>query len=354
MFRVVALGVALALSIPARARAEEAAPADPAVEVTPGRRALAITAALVPGVIVHGAGSWVAGERTTARRLASAQLAGLALAVAGGLPVGLSGGAAQTMPGLALILPGGGLLVTTWLADIYAAAGGERLGGRPAPPARLEAALGYTFVRDADLPIAHLAAGEATVRVGRAAAQLAAWAGDGAWRARLAAGARLYGPRPDAPAADATAIDVEAGFAHEDRDVSSYAVRSGELIARGRYDLVRLAAPLAGSFATLGLGLGVEQVRYATGAADTGGLVAGRFGWGVYLGAGAGEVELYYEHRRDTLAGGLTPRLPFNGFFGHVGAAASGWRGAWGLAAGLEIGSAYVATLALRWRTVAP
>src|SRR5688572_23849258 len=49
--------------------------------LSPGRRALAITAAIIPGIVVRGAGSWVAGENRTAKRLF--YVMGGALAAAG-------------------------------------------------------------------------------------------------------------------------------------------------------------------------------------------------------------------------------------------------------------------------------
>jgi hypothetical protein len=62
------------------------------------------------------------------------------------------------------------------------------------------------------------------------------------------------------------------------------------------------------------------------------------------------ETELYYEHGRDTLAGGLTLRLPANGFIGYVGAVTTAWRGRYGASVRLDVGSAYVLALSARIR----
>ncbi len=355
--RAIALGVVLALAAPASVWADDppvATPAPGAAAPTAGRRALAVAAAIVPGVIVRGAGAWVVGDRPTARRLLYVELLGLGLAAAGGLPIGLSRGAEATMPGLVFAISGGALLLTSWAADIHVAAGGDRLGGRPARPAEVTAELGYTFVGDVHLPIEHLATGGAELRSGLARARLTGWLGDGAWRAQLGAGARLWRPRAPAGATDATGIELEAALAREGRDLAGYAITSGEVGVAGRLDLIRLAAPLAGSFASLAMGVGVERVHYdAVDVADLTSLFAGRIGWGLYLGDGAGEVELYYQHRRDTLAGRITLPLSGNGFIGYVGGSVAGWRGPWGVVARLDVGSAYVASLALRWRLAA-
>src|SRR5688572_4496313 len=73
------------------------------------KRGWAVGASILPGVVVHGSGLWVAGDRRGARRLAIAEAIGLGLAALGGLPIGISGGAPETMPGLALVIPGGAL-----------------------------------------------------------------------------------------------------------------------------------------------------------------------------------------------------------------------------------------------------
>ena len=83
---------------------------------------LAIGAAIVPGVLLHGSGSYVAGERRTARRLLALEGAGLAVTGVGAVPM-LATGASRWVsgPSVALIATGMGMVLVGWAADIYSA-----------------------------------------------------------------------------------------------------------------------------------------------------------------------------------------------------------------------------------------
>ncbi len=319
-----------------------------------GRRVLAGAAAVVPGVVVRGAGHYVAGDRRTAKRLLLIEGAGLVLAAAGGIPIGVSGAAGETMPGLALLLPGSALLFTSVAADFWGAAGGASLAGEPLMPDALSLSAGYTAVLDPRLPFTNLATLGVDARRGRGLAAASTWYGDGAWRAALTGGVRLFGPRPGERRADASSFDGVVTVAEERRDAGGYAITAGDVGVRGRLDLVRLAPSLRGSHVRGGIGLGAERIRYhATDVADLSGLITAHFAWGFTLGDGgprALEAELYYEHRRDTLAGGVTLPTPGNGFVGYFGATATAWRDRWGLTTTAEVGSAWVLSLAARMR----
>jgi len=93
-----------------------------------------------------------------------------------------------------------------------------------------------------------------------------------------------------------------------------------------------------------------------------------RSGFGLYIGArslaaspasaGAlpgGEVEMYYDHRRDGLAGGIKTLGPSSGFAGHVGLRGEYYpAAAWGFNALVERGSAWVLGSAIVFRTGLP
>lgn len=332
------------------ARAEEAAPRKRS-------RALALTAAIVPGVIVHGAGHWVAGDRPMAKRMLYVQLAAAAVAAIGGLPIAVTGASEESMPGLVLLVPAGGVLIAGWAADIYGAAGGARLGGRPErEPADVEVELGYRFVGDPQLPWANLATLGAEGRLDRARLGGSAWLGDEVWRIGGEAAARLIGGRSGRPAADGTRLELVVRAA-EQRFDPMVAVATYELAATGRLDLGRLGASLEGSYASLELGGAVEHTRYRVDGVDgvLSSRMLGRFAWGMYLGDGdgrgrRGEIELFYDHRRDQLAGGVVIPRSLNGFIGHVGIDAVGYQGPWGITAGVDVGSAWVLRLGLRRR----
>jgi hypothetical protein len=345
--RRAALVAAVSLALVAPARADEP-PASPGG----ARRALAAGAAIVPGVIVRGAGHWVAGERRTARRLLLIEGLGLGLVAAGGIPIGVSGGAGESMPGLALLLPGSALLFTSIAADVWGAAGGAAIAGQPLTPDVLTLSLGYTFVADPRTPFANLATAAAEARLGRVMLGASGWFGDHTRRARATTGYRLLGPVPGQRGHDA--LDLSVAVAHEARTAHGYAVTTAEAAMHGRLDLAHVGPSLRGSFVAFGLGLGTELIDYdAAGVTDTSGLVTGHFGWGFVLGDGharALEAELYYEHRRDTLAGGVTLPTPGNGFVGYFGGTVTAWRERWGLTATVDAGSAWIVALAARVR----
>lgn len=335
-------------------RAEEQRPTDDQRRPTPGRRALAVGAAIFPGAIVHGSGHWILGDRRTAKRLLVMEGMGLGLAALGGIPLGITGGAGETLPGLALLVPAAGFLLTSFASDVWGAAGGEGIAGTLAPPPALDVSAGWTFVGDPRVPFAHLATADATGWLGPAQLRLSGWYGDGTWQTHAAAGLRVYGPRPGAPHGDTSAVDIMVAAAEERRTDQGLRIATGEAGVLARLDLARIGPSLRGTFATMGLGFGAERIRYtANDTADTSGLFTGRIGWGFVLGdlrTRALETELYYEHRRDTLAGGLTLHIPFNGFIGYVGAVTTAWHGRLGASARVEVGSAYVVSLAAHVR----
>lgn len=340
-----AAAVALVASA-APAGAEPAPPPRPSAL----RRAAAITAAIVPGFVLRGAGSWVIGERRTARTLARTAVIGVGAMVVGGVAVGLSGGYdGLIIPGAPILLLGAGLALPTWLADIWVAAGGERVGlPRAAPPWSLE--LGATWLHSAyrERALGHVAAQLELGRLGLGARGMLDTAAD-AQDASIEARWRLRGP---AATGEVVACGSRLGLraaasVHRDTDDEvTLATLEAELVGRG--DLAAFDPRLAGQFIELSTGLGVERASYPGGAHDLGSLLLGRFAWGVYLGR-RGEAAIGYDHRRDSLAGGLAA-FRASGFFGSFRAdVALRVAGPWGVAAAVEVGSAWVSTLALRY-----
>lgn len=357
-------GLALA---PGAARAQDGATVDgahapsedPAAPMRPG--VLPVLGALVPGAVAHGAGHWIGGDRRTAGKLLRLEGLGLGLMVAGGLPLALTGASRRlALPTIPLILSGGGVLLLGWAADVYGAAGGPRIAGAPrlALPG-LEARLGYLYVHDPQFAYRSFAQAGARLRRG-------AWHGDGdvavaldddSQRARLLAGRRLHGPRHASAgpqAADGTWLDVSAALMVHRHGTEGFTVVTGEVVAAGRYDLARLGPSLRGAFAELQLGLGLELSLYQEDATDVTDLLLGGFGFGMYLGAPAGthgEVRVFYDHRRDDLAGGLAVSGGGNGFLGSFGVDGFvAWGPRWGVRFRAEAGSAYLGSAGLLYR----
>jgi hypothetical protein len=352
---------------------EDEAPADPDEDPGPGatappsappppplaasRRAGAITAAVVPGVLARGLGSYVARRPRAARRLLVVGGIGLASAIAGGLPLYATYGSGKVVvPGVHFAVGGTGLVLASWWTDIYAAAGGDRLGGRPRalPPLAFE--LTATWQHDAYLgerallaPAAELRRGRWTVR---AAGLVALAAGTGGGRVDLEV--RPWAPRshdiPDVAGArhNGTAVGLRTAVQYHAEPTQNFALLTAELAVRGRLDLERLDPHLRGSFLELDEGLGLEVVDYAHATPEVNTILLSRFAWGLYLPGGRGEVSVFYDHRRDQLAGGL-PAGRAAGFLGSIGAdlqLSAGRR--WLALARVEIGSSALTTLGLR------
>lgn len=309
---------------------------------------LAAAAAVVPGVLVHGAGHRVGGDRRMARRLLV--LEGVALGAMGisGAALGLSGASRRlSLPTIPLLIGGGGLFFMSWGADIYGAAGGPRIAGtaRLEPPV-LETRLGYLHVHDPQFAYAHFTDVAAHVRAGgwRAGAHAQIAMDNDNQRVQGMLEHRFVGPRRRGQARDGTALDLQGAVTWHDYGTEGFASITGKLVVSGRYDLVRLSPTMAGAFAALGAGLGMEVTTYegAQGFDAVDRLLA-HFAFGMYLGTpGAvhGEVELGYDHDRDGLTGGLAGSSGFLGYVGARGFIMFGPR--WGVAADLRVGSAYV------------
>jgi hypothetical protein len=362
-----AVALAIAASVGATgARAEPAArktaPASQAAksaaseegEVRP--RPLPIAASLVPGLLVHGAGHFVAGERAVARRLFVMEGIGLGMAGAGGSYLVATGASRHYAgPPIALIVSGLGLFGISWLADVVGTAGGGHAAEASAgPPIEIEA--GYGYVDDPRFDYGQFAVAGATVRLGATRLSPGAWLAldDDNQRLRLDAAYRLIGARSARPTGDASALEVTGALTHHRYPGDGFDVSTAEAAVSGRLDLGRLGRSLSGSFADMAVGLGAEVVNYhPSGAgADLGEILLARFGYGMLIGRPGrvhGEASIYYDHRRDTFTGGLSPgNGPGSGFAGFFGADLLLYIGArWGVRARFEQGAARVAHLGL-------
>ena len=347
--RIAILALLLAVGWPAGAGAQEVPPA-----LQP--RPAAMGAAIFPGVLVHGAGHFVAGERRTAWRLLALEGVGAGLTVAG-LGVLAATGASRHLaaPIFALPVAGVGLFATSWLADLY---GVSAVGAGGAPglfTPTVEARLGTRYVYDPTVRYGWLVGPAADLRWGRWRLSPGAWIAGDAHNVRAGAelAYRASGPGPAAAGVDGSYVDavVAATEHHFGPEAFDLTILTAE--ARGRVDLRRLARTLAGSFAEGGLGLGWVLTHYRVGAHETDGdgLLLARFAYGLYLGrdpARGGELAVFYDHRHDDYAGGLKVTGIGSGVAGHLGLEGSWFfLPRWGLRAEGQVGSAYLVGLSL-------
>lgn len=320
-------------------------------DISATRRLAAIGAALVPGVLVHGAGSWVIGEKRTAKRLAVTGWIGLGALAIGGAAVGISGGApAMVIWGVPMIIAGAGLAFPTWFADIWHAAGGPRVRGEAHAPSAWSVDVGTTWLHDAYRERALLRGG-GRVEIGRFGvgasglvdAEGHAWTGDVEGRVRI-----FGAPADGATTGDGSRLYVRAAVRRHVDDDDMIAISTVEAEVGARADLARLDANLAGSFVDVSIGMGVERVRYADTVSDDDTLFLGRFAWGLYLGRKS-ELSVFYDHRRDSLAGGIAAGRAA-GFVGSVGTTVElRVAGPFAVVGELEIGNGWVTTAGVRY-----
>nr|PZN19157.1 MAG: hypothetical protein DIU78_21535 [Pseudomonadota bacterium] len=280
--------------------------------VTSTRRALAAGASLVPGLLVHGSGHWVLGERDTAGRLLLFEGVGL-----GALVVSLSGlaltGASRyfVAPLAAGAVGGAGMFGITWLADVYGVLAPD--GGTGAPTGvrpRLAIATGIRVVHDPRFPHDVFVSHGFTVDAGplwlSPTFDIAVDAPNR--RYALDVGRRLIGATAAEPTGSGTALDVVLGVADHAYDTDRFSLTTLELSLAGRLELASFARTLRGSFAEASLGYARHWYRYAGLEDDPADALLARVGFGIYIGHGnplRGEATVAYDHRRDTLAGGL-------------------------------------------------
>jgi hypothetical protein len=315
------------------------------------RRAAAVGAALFPGIVVHGAGSYVLDEKRAAKRIAITSYIGLGAIALGGAAVGLSGGEERfTFVGVPLIIGGSALFFPTWASDIWYAAGGPRVRGTPVAPAPWWIEAGTTYVHDAYRERA-LIRGAGLVEFGRIGVGGSALvdAEGRATTAELAGRVRLRGAAATGTSlVDGTRHYLRAALRRHADDDDRVDIETAEAEAYLRLDLMHVHDNLAGTFVECSLGMGVERVTYAERVTDDDSLFLGRFAWGLYLGTRS-ELVAYYDHRRDGLAGGIAAGRAA-GFVGSVGTVLDlRVAGPFAFVGELQIGSAWVTTVGIRY-----
>ena len=338
----------------------DAAAESPKKPISSARKAAAVTSAIFPGVLVHGAGHFVAGDRSTAYRLLAIEGAGagLALGSLGGIAVA---GASRRLiaPLVTGLVAGGALLVLPLFADLYGLLAPP--GGTGAPLTWLptvETQLGAAYVYDRIFAYRGFLVPGVDLRHGslRFSALGFFALNDTNSRTRLEFAYRFFGPKPKGndAAKDGSYLDAEFAFTHHRFTSNGFSLTTGEINVHGRLDLVRVAPSLVGSFAELGLGMGYLGHNYEGVGVEGDELLTPRFAFGMYLGREGyprGEVLAYYDHRHDGFSAGLEIPGLASGMAGHFGANGNIYFSPqWGVSFDGSAGSAYFGRLSLLFR----
>ena len=359
-----ALLVALCLFHAPVAHAEDPEDAEATVMVDPDWSA--IGASLVPGVLVHGAGHWVRGERDTAWQLLGFELLGAGL-IAGGIGgLVLTGASDDYNPPLYwMAMSGAALFGGSWFADIFGSVRGSQATGIGDPVRQLpwvELSTGYQHVANPVLAGEHFSRSALTGRLGRWRLDATLWLGpqDQAPQRTHARGSwRPWGPTALAPqisgARDGSFVEAWVGYSYHTMPEGRVSVHLPELGATSRADLGRWWQTMESMFVEfeVGLGVGVSHF-YGVGVKEGAQLLLGRAAFGFYIGDDPdrwNDVMVFYDHRHDGFVAGTKIPGIGSGATGHAGVRGrAGIWGPWGLEAGFAAGSAYVTDLNVTWR----
>ncbi|MGI5861726.1 MAG: hypothetical protein ACOX6T_06665 [Myxococcales bacterium] len=314
----------LALTVLTAAPDAPPPPAEERVELlppTPGSP-LAAGAAVLPGLLLHGSGHFVLGEREAARNLLATQGVGVASFVAGFALLASTGAANQLAPLYVIPTIGGlGAISVSWLGDlagsIHGSEGFPTSGWRPA--AGLYLSGGYDGLFASKLDFQHGMSLRLDWRGERL--RFSPW---GSWHpqgsSHAAAGAllglQLARPNPET----VTALDLILGVAHQRFPGDGFHVTTGELYLEGRVDLGFIARSLRNAWGLARLGWGIDAYGYdgADALLDDGlPLLVLDIGMGLQLFERAG-FEIVYRQRKNELPGGLMISSGLAGFIGMV------------------------------------
>jgi hypothetical protein len=304
--------------------------------------------AVVPGVVVHGAGHYARCERETAKTLMAME--GVGVGSVGGSLTGLAltGASRYFVAPLAFgAIGGASLFVISLVADVYGSA--APAGGTGEPPRRLprlEIQTGLRYVYDPQFRYrAFLSHGfRLDSRWFWLAPELDVALDAKNRRYALKAGHRLVGPSSERDSKSGTRVDLQLGLTDHDYADDGFAMRTLEGSFALRLDLAELGESLRGSFAETELGYARQQSRFDGLPGDGTDELLARVSVGAYIGAGRGEFRLGYDHRRDTLAGGLRVRGIGAGYLGFVHQRSELYFGRWGVASEVALGSAFLAS----------
>ena len=269
---------------------------------------------------------------------------------------------------------GVGTLSATFLANLYATWAPQTGWAGPEPELPLlGASIGYLYAADPQFEDHHFLTTELDAHLGPWHLELetAHSPAPGNQRLELLAGYRVLGQgAPRARAGTGSFLEPQIGFSSHRFDSDGFVSSVLQVAVDGRLDAQRLLPDVRGGFFQSTVGVARQWLAFDVPGAqahDARGLLLLRMGFGLYLGRAprtlstgspapnAGELEFYYDHRRDGFAGGLKTAGPISGFAGHLGLNGEyRFSEVWGLRALAEVGSHWVFGISALLRAGAP
>ena len=315
-------------------------------------RPIAVAGSVVPGMLVHGTGSWLTGDSETGKTLLLAE--GIGFGLTAGSITGLAlTGAARDYAGLFIstAIVGMGLFTLSFFADVYHTAVPHPFGQHPGSVPWMTTEVGLLWIDNPRLRLGPVVVTSTTLRWDRWSASLLANQAPAALHSsmRLEAGYRLLGAPTGRGIAPTGGSHLTAHLAFEDSRYrqASYLTRGAELRLTTRVDSEDALPNVAGAFFEGELGYARRRTRYEifdTSVGDS--LLLGGFGFGVYHGdptTCGGETRIYYDHRHDGYAAGLLMAGLGSGTIGHFGVESTHFFSpTWGIRTNAEIGAAAV------------
>lgn len=313
---------------------------------------VAITGSIMPGLVVHGAGSFLSGDTETAQSLLIAE--GIGLGLTGGSLVGLAlTGAARQWSGvfISAAVVGMGLFSLSFVTDVYHTAAPLGFGRHPGSLPWMTTEVGVLFIDNPRLDYGPLAQTNVALRWDRWSAALSAGQAPAALHSltRLEAGFRMWGA-PTGRRGSATGgshLTALLGYEKSNYRQLSYATTAGDVRIMGRIDSEHVLPRVHGAFFEGELGYARRDTSYElfyTAVSDS--LLLGGFAFGAYHGdptTNGGETRLYYDHRHDGYTAGMLVTGLGSGTIGHFGIETKHFFSpTWGLRAHAEIGAAAV------------
>jgi hypothetical protein len=292
------------------------------VEADPGDRPvpwLAAGASIIPGLLVHGAGHFAAGESSNGYRLLAIEGVGIAGIVGGLATLRAVRGSEKLAPVyVPVTVTGVGLFIASFLADVAGTLHGQRPWPVPRPPGTLTLTGGYTGLFASKHTFSHL---------GRLGAE---------WHyRRLTCGAalmlhpefdysqyggtvslRLWEPGADDPV---TRLTVFVDAYHQRFRTEGFSITAFRGFGELRWNMGYLVTTMRNAWWLARLGWGFDLLSFDNIASGEDGLPFIVFEVGMGLMASERvSLELVYRQRKGELPGGMTVAGALAGFLGMI------------------------------------